>query len=128
MASERDFLIVEDDYEWETNYIAEPTPALKSMDADGRVVRVGSDFEPGGDHDPVILDLGVDVLHAVDAAHDSFQRLGRELRGVRGAQPGRGDHDVDHGHADLRLLLAGDRHQRHQADGDRRQQHQGSQR
>ena len=42
MASERDFLIVEDDYEWETNYIAEPTPALKSMDADGRVIYVGS--------------------------------------------------------------------------------------
>ena len=30
-------LIVEDDYESETNYIGKPTPALKSMDRDGRV-------------------------------------------------------------------------------------------
>ncbi len=41
-AGRDDFLIIEDDYEWETNYVAEPTPALKSMDTDGRVIYVGS--------------------------------------------------------------------------------------
>lgn len=35
-------LIIEDDYEFETNYIGEPTPSLKSRDRDGRVLYVGS--------------------------------------------------------------------------------------
>lgn len=37
-----DFLVVEDDYEFETNYTGRPTPSLKSMDEDGRVIYVGS--------------------------------------------------------------------------------------
>jgi len=41
-AAKDGFVIVEDDYESETNYIGKPTPALKSMDRDGRVVYVGS--------------------------------------------------------------------------------------
>jgi GntR family transcriptional regulator / MocR family aminotransferase len=41
-ARERDFLIIEDDYEFETNYVNEPCPALKSLDDDGRVIYVGS--------------------------------------------------------------------------------------
>ncbi|UCH74095.1 MAG: PLP-dependent aminotransferase family protein [Rhodospirillales bacterium] len=41
-ASESRFVVIEDDYEFETNYIGNPTPALKSMDRDGRVVYVGS--------------------------------------------------------------------------------------
>jgi GntR family transcriptional regulator / MocR family aminotransferase len=41
-AREKDFLIVEDDYEFETNYVNEPCPALKSLDDDGRVIYVGS--------------------------------------------------------------------------------------
>ena len=41
-AAASDFVIVEDDYEFETNYIGKPTPALKSMDRDGRVAYVGS--------------------------------------------------------------------------------------
>ncbi|MEQ8228345.1 MAG: PLP-dependent aminotransferase family protein [Rhodospirillales bacterium] len=41
-AGEQDFVIIEDDYEWETNYVSEPTPALKSMDTSGRVIYVGS--------------------------------------------------------------------------------------
>ena len=41
-AEEQDFLIVEDDYELETNYIGKPLPALKSLDRDGRVIYVGS--------------------------------------------------------------------------------------
>ncbi len=41
-AAERDLVLIEDDYEFETNYIGRPTPALKSMDRDGRVIYVGS--------------------------------------------------------------------------------------
>lgn len=41
-AREQDFLIVEDDYEFETNFVSPPSPALKSLDRDGRVIYVGS--------------------------------------------------------------------------------------
>ena len=41
-ASKHDVLILEDDYESEFNYVGEPTPALKSMDEDGRVIYIGS--------------------------------------------------------------------------------------
>jgi GntR family transcriptional regulator/MocR family aminotransferase len=41
-ASDQDFLIVEDDYECETNYMDHPLPALRSMDHDGRVIYVAS--------------------------------------------------------------------------------------
>ncbi|MEL6452391.1 MAG: PLP-dependent aminotransferase family protein [Pseudomonadota bacterium] len=37
-----DALIVEDDYEFEMSFLEPPSPALKSMDADGRVIYVGS--------------------------------------------------------------------------------------
>lgn len=42
MAGSQDFLIIEDDYEFETNYVNEPCPALKSLDDEGRVIYVGS--------------------------------------------------------------------------------------
>ena len=41
-AVENDFLIVEDDYECETNYMDHPLPALRSMDNEGRVIYVAS--------------------------------------------------------------------------------------
>ena len=41
-AREQDFVIVEDDYELETNYVGKPVPALKSLDKEGRVIYVGS--------------------------------------------------------------------------------------
>ncbi|MEM1383461.1 MAG: PLP-dependent aminotransferase family protein [Pseudomonadota bacterium] len=41
-AAAENFVVVEDDYEFETNYIGTPLPALKSLDAEGRVVYVGS--------------------------------------------------------------------------------------
>lgn len=50
LASERDFILIEDDYEFETNYVNEPCPALKSLDDEGRVIYVGSlskTFFPG---------------------------------------------------------------------------------
>lgn len=41
-ADRNDSLIIEDDYEFETNYMGEPTPALKSLDGMGRVLYIGS--------------------------------------------------------------------------------------
>ncbi|SFA69143.1 transcriptional regulator, GntR family [Poseidonocella pacifica] len=41
-ADRHDFLIVEDDYEFEMSFLARPSPALKSLDQDGRVIYLGS--------------------------------------------------------------------------------------
>jgi len=41
-AREMDALIVEDDYEFEISFLRSPSPALKSLDTDGRVIYVGS--------------------------------------------------------------------------------------
>ena len=41
-AVKHDFLVVEDDYESEINFVGDPTPALKSLDAGDRVIYVGS--------------------------------------------------------------------------------------
>ena len=42
LARQHDFIIVEDDYEFEMNFLEPATPALKSQDRDGRVIYVGS--------------------------------------------------------------------------------------
>lgn len=41
-ANEQDFLIVEDDYEFEISFLKPPSPALKSLDTQGRVLYIGS--------------------------------------------------------------------------------------
>ena len=41
-AQQQDFLVIEDDYESEINFVGEPTPALKSLDGSERVIYVGS--------------------------------------------------------------------------------------
>jgi GntR family transcriptional regulator/MocR family aminotransferase len=41
-ARDLDALIVEDDYEFEMSFLNAPSPALKSLDKDGRVIYVGS--------------------------------------------------------------------------------------
>lgn len=41
-AAQGDVTIIEDDYESELNFTGEPTPALKSLDVDHRVIYVGS--------------------------------------------------------------------------------------
>ena len=41
-ARQHRFVIIEDDYESETNYAGQPIPALKSLDTEGRVVYIGS--------------------------------------------------------------------------------------
>ena len=42
VARQHDVLVIEDDYESEFNYVGDPTPALKSLDTDGRVIYIGS--------------------------------------------------------------------------------------
>lgn len=41
-AAEQDFLIVEDDYEFEISFVKSPSPALKSLDRTGSVIYTGS--------------------------------------------------------------------------------------
>ncbi len=41
-AEEDNFLIVEDDYEFEMSFLKSPSPSLKSLDQNGRVIYVGS--------------------------------------------------------------------------------------
>lgn len=41
-ALKSDFLIIEDDYESEVNFVNSPTPALKSLDQNNRVIYIGS--------------------------------------------------------------------------------------
>lgn len=41
-ARDIDALVVEDDYEFEMSYLTPPSPSLKSLDKDGRVIYVGS--------------------------------------------------------------------------------------
>ncbi|WP_299673490.1 PLP-dependent aminotransferase family protein [uncultured Roseobacter sp.] len=41
-AADMDALIVEDDYEFEMSFLKSPSPALKSLDTEGRVIYVGS--------------------------------------------------------------------------------------
>lgn len=41
-ARDLDALIIEDDYEFEMSFLKAPSPALKSLDTDGRVIYVGS--------------------------------------------------------------------------------------
>jgi GntR family transcriptional regulator/MocR family aminotransferase len=42
LARRHDLLIIEDDYEFEMNFLESPTPALKAQDREGRVIYVGS--------------------------------------------------------------------------------------
>lgn len=70
MAEIENFLIIEDDYDSETNYLNNPTPALKSLDRHSRVIYVGSlskTLAPG-------LRLGYMV------AHPTLIREARALR------------------------------------------------
>lgn len=41
-AAEKDFVIIEDDYEFEISFLAPPSPALKAFDTTGRVLYIGS--------------------------------------------------------------------------------------
>lgn len=73
----KDFLIIEDDYEAEMNYVAKASPSMKSMDTTGRVIYVGSlskTVSPG-------IRLGFIV------AHRDIIREARIARGVMMRHP-----------------------------------------
>jgi GntR family transcriptional regulator/MocR family aminotransferase len=73
----KDFLIIEDDYEAEMNYVAKSSPSLRSMDKTGRVIYVGSlskTVSPG-------IRLGFIV------AHRDIIREARIARGVMMRHP-----------------------------------------
>jgi GntR family transcriptional regulator/MocR family aminotransferase len=73
----KDFLIIEDDYEAEMNYVAKSSPSIRSMDTTGRVIYVGSlskTVSPG-------IRLGFIVAHR-DIIHEA-----RVARGVMMRHP-----------------------------------------
>ncbi|MEP3278248.1 MAG: PLP-dependent aminotransferase family protein [Stappiaceae bacterium] len=73
----KDFLIIEDDYEAEMNYVAKSSPSMRSMDKTGRVIYVGSlskTVSPG-------IRLGFIV------AHRDIVREARVARGVMMRHP-----------------------------------------
>ena len=98
------------------------------MHPENRRILVGSDIEAGRDDHMVVEGLGIDMLDAVDALDDILEGLGHELRGIDGLETRRLHMDVDHGHADLRLLLAREAAQRQKPHGQRGEQQQGRQR
>ncbi len=98
------------------------------MHAQDRGIRTGADEKARGDHDLVVARLRIDVLDAVDALDDGFERFGDELHGIFGPEPIGLHHDVDHGNRNLRLFLARQGDQCHEPDGQCRQQEQWRQR
>ncbi|MEO0750545.1 MAG: PLP-dependent aminotransferase family protein [Pseudomonadota bacterium] len=73
----KDFIIIEDDYEAEMNYVAKSSPSMRSMDETGRVIYVGSmskTISPG-------IRLGFIV------AHRDIIREARIARGVMMRHP-----------------------------------------
>jgi len=98
------------------------------MHPQDRVVGVGADEEPRGDHHAVVHRLAVDVLDTVDPFDDGFQRFGDQLDRVRRLETVRIDANIDQRHADLRLLLARNGEQRDEADRQCRQEKQRRQR
>ncbi len=90
------------------------------VDPGQRGVLVGADVKPRGRHHRIVLRARIDVLDAVDAFDDVFERLGDQLDRVLRLVAVGGDQHVDHRHADLRLLLARQLDERDGADHQRR--------
>ena len=91
-------------------------------------VLVSADEEARRDHDGIVVGLGIDVLDPVDALDDVLERARDEFDRLVGLVAVRLNDDVDHRHADLRLLLARQRHERDHAGDERREQQERRQR
>lgn len=76
-ATEKDFVIIEDDYEAEMNYLSKSSPSLRSMDQSGRVIYVGSLSKT--------ISPGIRVGFIV--AHRDIIREARVARGVMMRHP-----------------------------------------
>ena len=98
------------------------------VNAQDRGILVRPDEEARGDHDAVVLGLRIDVLDAVDALDDVLERPGDELDRLVGLVAVGLNDDVDHRHADLRLLLARQRGDGDEAGDDRGDQEKRGQR
>ncbi len=98
------------------------------VELDQRRAQFFADLKLYGDHAAMAIRAGIDVLDALNFAHQPFQGVG----GKRGHLLGRGavilKENVDHRHRDLRILLPGSRHQAENAQrqtGDQQQGRQG---
>ncbi|MEE2879534.1 MAG: PLP-dependent aminotransferase family protein [Pseudomonadota bacterium] len=76
-AEQEDFVIIEDDFECELNYLVDPLPALRGMDRSGRVVYVASLSK--------VLEPGVGLGFMV--APPEFIAAARQLRTIASGRP-----------------------------------------
>ena len=76
-ANAQEFLIIEDDYEAEMNYIAKTSPSIRSMDRSGRVIYVGS----------LSKTLSPGIRMGFIVAHKDIIREARIARGVMMRHP-----------------------------------------
>ena len=98
------------------------------VDPQHRRVLVGADEKARGDDDAIVLGLRIDVLDAVDALDDVLQRTRDEFDRLVGLVAIGRDDDIDHRHADLRLLLPGQGEHSDRAGDERGEQKQRRQR
>ncbi len=99
-----------------------PIGAQLLVDTCRGVLWVRSYQEARRHHHAIIFGLGIDMLNAIDALDDGLERNADQFDGVGSGEARRHHLDVDHRHADLRLLLAGNREDGEQPDRDRRHQ------
>ncbi|MEM7059447.1 MAG: PLP-dependent aminotransferase family protein [Pseudomonadota bacterium] len=76
-AARQDFVIIEDDYEAEMNYVANASPSMRSMDDAGRVIYVGS----------LSKTLSPGIRMGFIVAHRDIIREARVARGVMMRHP-----------------------------------------
>ena len=98
------------------------------MHPDNGVIGVMAHLETDRQADPIVEGLRIHMLDAVDALENILQRFGNQFHHVVRFQAIGADHDIDDGHADLRLFLARQNVQRHRAQRHRGNQQQGRQR
>ena len=96
--------------------------------AQDRRVGTGADEEARRHHGAIVPRLRIDVLDAVDALDDGLERLGDQLHRIFGLETVGADMDVDHRHRDLRLFLARQGDQGHEAHSERGKQKERRQR
>jgi len=78
------------------------------VELDDAVFLVLADVEADDGHGHPRAGCGVDVLDARDLPDQLLHGLGDPLLDFLGAGAGHGHEDIEHGHLDLRLLLAGE--------------------